>query len=46
MKHCPRHNSNAERYNKTLARERIYARVYTCSCQRREAIDSWLDEFN
>ena len=44
--HCPWQNGKAERYNRTLAAEWAYRRVYTSSDHRTAALDPWLQHYN
>jgi len=36
--YTPRHNGKVERYNRTLAEELLYARIWTCEAERAAAI--------
>ena len=42
----PRHNGKVERYNRTLAEELLYARVWTCEADRADAITIWNIHYN
>ena len=44
--HCPWQNGKAERYNRTLATEWAYARVYLSNDDRTAALDPWLASYN
>jgi transposase InsO family protein len=44
--HCPWQNGKAERYNRTLAAEWAYRRVYTSSDHRTAALAPWLQHYN
>src|SRR5665648_327695 len=44
--HTPRHNGKVERYNRTLAEELLYARVWTCEAERAAAITVWNIHYN
>ena len=44
--HCPWQNGKAERYNRTLASEWAYARVYLTNDDRTQALDPWLAYYN
>ena len=44
--HCPWTNGKAERFNRTLAAEWAYARVYTSNTDRADALDPWLRHYN
>jgi transposase InsO family protein len=44
--HCPWQNGKAERYNRTLAGEWAYRRVYTSNGTRTAALASWLEHYN
>jgi transposase len=44
--HTPRHNGKVERYNRTLAEELLYARVWTCEAERAHAISIWNIHYN
>ncbi|WNB86745.1 IS481 family transposase [Cellulomonas sp. ATA003] len=44
--HTPRHNGKVERYNRTLAEELLYARVWTCEDERAAAITMWNVHYN
>lgn len=44
--HCPWQNGKAERYNRTLATEWAYARVYLSNDERTAALDPWLAYYN
>lgn len=42
----PQTNGKVERFNRTLADEWAYARVYTSNSQRTRALDRWLHTYN
>ncbi|GLY20258.1 hypothetical protein Kisp01_72720 [Kineosporia sp. NBRC 101677] len=42
----PRHNGKVERYNRILAKEFLYARVWTSETQRAQAIPTWNIYYN
>jgi transposase InsO family protein len=44
--HCPWTNGKVERFNRTLATEWAYARVYTSTAERAAALDPWLKHYN
>src|SRR3954470_6419550 len=44
--HCPWQNGKAERYNRTLATEWAYRRVYLSNDERTAALDPWLAYYN
>jgi transposase InsO family protein len=44
--HTPRHNGKVERYNRTLAEELLYARVWTSEAERAAAIEIWNIHYN
>ena len=44
--YTPRHNGKAERYNRILTEERLYARTYSSQRQRRDAIAVWNHHYN
>jgi transposase InsO family protein len=44
--HCPWQNGKAERYNRTLATEWAYRRVYLSNDDRTTALDPWLAYYN
>lgn len=44
--HCPWQNGKVERYNRTLATEWAYARVYASSAERAQALAAWLQHYN
>ncbi len=44
--HTPKHNGKVERYNRTLAEELLYARVWTSEAQRAAAIKVWNVHYN
>jgi len=44
--HCPWQNGKAERYNRTLATEWAYQRVYLSNDQRTNALAPWLAYYN
>jgi hypothetical protein len=44
--YTPRHNGKVERYNRTLAAEVLYARIWTSEAQRAEAIKVWNIHYN
>lgn len=44
--HCPWQNGKAERYNRTLAAEWAYRRVYTSNDTRTAALAPWLEHYN
>jgi transposase InsO family protein len=44
--HCPWQNGKAERYNRTLATEWAYQRVYLSNDQRTNALALWLAYYN
>jgi hypothetical protein len=39
--YTPRHNGKVERYNRIVAEELLYARIWTSEAQRAEAIKIW-----
>lgn len=39
--YTPRHNGKAERYQRILTEEVLYARAYTCEDERSAAIGVW-----
>lgn len=39
--YTPRHNGKVERYNRILAEELLYSRVWTCEAERAAAITVW-----
>jgi transposase len=44
--HTPRHNGKVERYNRILAEELLYARVWTSEAERAVAIEVWNVHYN
>lgn len=44
--HCPWQNGKVERFNRTLATEWAYRRVYTSSADRTAALAPWLTSYN
>ncbi len=44
--HCPWTNGKVERFNRTLQTEWAYRRPFTSNQQRRDALTSWLVEYN
>lgn len=44
--HTPRHNGKVERYNRTLAEELLYARIWTSEAERAAAIEVWNIHYN
>lgn len=44
--HTPRHNGKVERYNRILAEELLYARIWTSEAQRAAAIKIWNVHYN
>ena len=44
--YTPRHNGKVERYQRTLAEELLYARVWTSETQRAQAIQVWNIHYN
>ena len=44
--HCPWQNGKAERFNRTLAIEWAYRRIYLSNAERTNALDPWLDFYN
>jgi len=44
--HTPRHNGKVERYNRTLAEELLYARIWTSEAERAAAIQVWNLHYN
>lgn len=44
--HCPWQNGKVERYNRTLATEWAYRRVYTSNAERAAALAPWLTTYN
>jgi transposase InsO family protein len=44
--HTPRHNGKVERYNRILAEELLYARIWTSEAQRAAAIMVWNVHYN
>lgn len=44
--YTPRHNGKVERYNRTLAAEVLYARIWTSEDQRAAAIERWNIHYN
>lgn len=44
--YTPRHNGKVERYNRILAEQLLYARIWTSETQRAEAIKIWNIHFN
>ena len=44
--HCPWQNGKAERYNRTLATEWAYARIWRSNDERSAALDDWLAHYN
>ncbi|GAA5000406.1 hypothetical protein GCM10023317_32270 [Actinopolymorpha pittospori] len=44
--YTPRHNGKVERYQRTLAEELLYARVWTSETQRANAIQVWNIHYN
>lgn len=44
--HCPWQNGKVERYNRTLAQEWAYRRVWTSSQERAEGLAGWVQEYN
>lgn len=44
--HTPRHNGKVERYNRILAEELLYARVWTSEAERAAAIKIWNVHYN
>ncbi len=44
--HTPRHNGKVERYNRILAEELLYARIWTSEAERAAAIKIWNVHYN
>jgi len=44
--HTPRHNGKVERYNRILAEELLYARIWTSEAERAAAIKIWNIHYN
>jgi transposase InsO family protein len=44
--HTPKHNGKVERYNRTLAEELLYARLFTSEEERADAIRVWNIHYN
>ena len=44
--HTPRHNGKVERYNRILAEELLYARIWTSEAERATAITTWNIHYN
>lgn len=44
--HTPRHNGKVERYNRILAEELLYARIWTSEAERATAIKIWNVHYN
>jgi transposase InsO family protein len=44
--YCPWQNGKAERFNRTLATEWAYRRIYLSNTDRTQALDPWLDFYN
>ena len=44
--HCPWQNGKAERFNRTLATEWAYRRVFTTNDQRAAALAPWIEHYN
>jgi transposase InsO family protein len=44
--HCPWQNGKVERFNRTLATEWAYRRVFTTNDQRTAALAPWLEHYN
>lgn len=44
--YTPRHNGKVERYQRILAEELLYARVWTSEHQRRDALNTWNIHYN
>src|SRR5918993_794528 len=44
--HTPRHNGKVERYNRILAEELLYARLWTSEAERAAAIEVWNVHYN
>ncbi|MER6928795.1 integrase core domain-containing protein [Kocuria palustris] len=44
--HCPWQNGKVERFNRTLASEWAYARVWFSSAQRAASLAEWIEEYN
>ena len=44
--HCPWQNGKVERYNRTIAAEWAYVRVYTTNQDRLDALAPWLEHYN
>jgi transposase InsO family protein len=44
--HCPWTNGKAERFNRTLATEWAYSRVFASNDQRAELLPIWLEHYN
>jgi transposase InsO family protein len=44
--HCPWQNGKAERFNRTLAAEWAYRRIYLSNTDRTNALHPWLDFYN
>jgi transposase InsO family protein len=44
--YTPRHNGKAERYNRIISEEFLYARTWTSEDQRREALGVWNIHYN
>lgn len=44
--YTPRHNGKVERYNRILAEEFLYARIWTSEQQRSEALHVWNVHYN
>ena len=44
--YTPRHNGKVERYNRTLAAELLYSRIWTSEAERATAIERWNIHYN
>ena len=44
--HCPWQNGKVERFNRTLATEWAYSRVFTSNTDRAQALTPWLQHYN
>lgn len=44
--HCPWQNGKVERFNRTLAAEWAYSRVFTSNTDRAQALAPWLQHYN
>jgi transposase InsO family protein len=44
--HCPWQNGKVERFNRTLATEWAYRRIFTSNDERTNAFASWLEHYN